>query len=427
MRQKKHLFSLFIGMFLLFSCETEKIDLTKHETEDTISSDSQLFNLIAMITTQDPEQLLPIACVDFIYPITILVYDENRNPVETVTVGGDAAFSNILGSLPENNTISISYPITTSFSDGTLTTIDNNTELKLALDSCADDELISLCEGLFSENATCGWEIPYTEEYNNTYASGYFNANPDHTMTFIHNGEEYLGTWNFLKLNGILHINMNFAGNSAVTAYWNHNHKVTANMYRMVLTPPSGQDVLLKKKCEDNETTYNMGDTGPAGGIVFYDKGSYSNGWRYIEVTNDDLNASQWGCPGLLVPNTSNTAIGSGYLNAVSSLNFHNSLNNFYTNPSGYSSSSNGTVAVKEPLNLLSGGKDDWFLPTSEELNTMYSNLHLQSLGNFSSGKYWSSTQSDADNAKVVDFSDGNTLDNPKSDLTVKTRAIRYF
>lgn len=427
MHQKKHLLALFIGLFLLFSCETEKIDLTKHETEDTISSDSPLFNLISMITTQDSEQLLPIACVDFVYPITMLVYDENRNPVETITVGGDTAFSNLLGSLPENNTISISYPITTSFSDGTLTTINTNTELKLALDSCAQDEIIGLCDGIFSDDENCGWEVPYLEGYSNTYASGYFRANPDHTITFIYNNEEYLGTWNFLYLNDVLHLNINLAGNSAVSTFWNQNNKVIVGEFTMEFAAPSTHPLILKKKCEDNETTYNIGDNGPAGGIVFYDKGSYSNGWRYIEAATQDLNASQWGCPGLLVPNTSNTTIGYGYLNATSSLNFHNSLNNFYTNPSGYSSNSNGTVVTKEPLNLVLGGNDDWFLPTSEELNTMYSNLHLQSLGNFSSGKYWSSTQSDADNAKVVDFSDGNTLDNPKSDLTVKARAIRYF
>lgn len=427
MQQKKHILTLFLGLFLLFSCETEKLDLTKNETENAIDSDSELYNLLSAITTQDPQQLLPIACVDFVYPITILVYDENRNPLETLTINGDAAFSSVLGNLHENQTISISYPITTSFSDGTLTTIDSNTELKLALDSCAQDEIIGLCDGIFSNDETCGWEVPYLDGYSNTYASGYFNAKRNHTITFIYNGEEYPGTWNFLYLNDILHLNINLAGNSAVSEYWNQNNKVIVGEFTMEFATPSTYHVMLKKRCEDNQTSYNIGDNGPAGGIVFYDKGSYSAGWRYIEAAPQDLNTAQWGCPGLLVPNTPNTVIGSGYLNSVSALNFHNSLNNFYTNPSNYSSNSNGTLAAKEPLNLIFGGSDDWFLPTSEELTIMYSNLHLLGLANFSTNKYWSSTQSDADNAKIVDFSNGAILDNPKSDLTVKSRAIRYF
>ena len=30
--------------------------------------------------------------------------------------------------------------------------------------------------------------------------------------------------------------------------------------------------------------THTVGEAGPAGGIVFYDKGEYSDGWRYLEA-----------------------------------------------------------------------------------------------------------------------------------------------
>ena len=34
---------------------------------------------------------------------------------------------------------------------------------------------------------------------------------------------------------------------------------------------------------------YKVGDEGPAGGIIFYDKGEYSDGWRYLEAAPADV------------------------------------------------------------------------------------------------------------------------------------------
>jgi hypothetical protein len=33
---------------------------------------------------------------------------------------------------------------------------------------------------------------------------------------------------------------------------------------------------------------------GPAGGAVFYDKGSYSNGWRYLECVQENAGRASW-------------------------------------------------------------------------------------------------------------------------------------
>ena len=44
---------------------------------------------------------------------------------------------------------------------------------------------------------------------------------------------------------------------------------------------------------------YAVGDTGPAEGIVFYDKGSYSDGWRYLEAAkSDQATRVEWGGSG---------------------------------------------------------------------------------------------------------------------------------
>jgi hypothetical protein len=46
-----------------------------------------------------------------------------------------------------------------------------------------------------------------------------------------------------------------------------------------------------------DSATYPIGGTGPAGGHIFYDKGSYSNGWRYLEAApvSTEWTDKEWG------------------------------------------------------------------------------------------------------------------------------------
>jgi len=50
----------------------------------------------------------------------------------------------------------------------------------------------------------------------------------------------------------------------------------------MLLVGCSGAGIVTTVT-EENDT-YALCDTGPAGGYIFYDKGYYSSGWRYLEA-----------------------------------------------------------------------------------------------------------------------------------------------
>jgi len=134
---------------------------------------------------------------------------------------------------------------------------------------------------------------------------------------------------------------------------------------------------------------YKIGDTGPAGGIVFYDKGNNFDGWRYLEVAPANLGNAQWQSAPKDVKETKDT-IGSGKQN---------------TQLIGDDSRA---ALLCQQYSL--GGFRDWFLPSKAELDLMYINLKMKDLGNFSDGWYWSSsdyTPDGWDGAWSQRFSDG--------------------
>ena len=48
-----------------------------------------------------------------------------------------------------------------------------------------------------------------------------------------------------------------------------------------------------------------------------------------------------------------------------------------------------GKYAAKLCDEYTAGGKDDWFLPSKDELNFMYENRHKKGLGGFADDFYW--------------------------------------
>ncbi len=193
---------------------------------------------------------------------------------------------------------------------------------------------------------------------------------------------------------------------------------------------------------DDSETQdpiFEVGDIGPAGGIVFYDKGEYSNGWRYIEAAPQDIpipngTTIEWGCFNNAVADARNIPVGSGQENTDAILAFHNTFDNYYENPEQCSDVSNGTVAAKlcDDFEITNEATlfDDWFLPSEGEMKLMYENLHLQGMGGFDTNNilYWTSTEHDDNTATSTDFSNGDQGWLCKQcGFDSKVRAARYF
>ncbi len=180
---------------------------------------------------------------------------------------------------------------------------------------------------------------------------------------------------------------------------------------------------------------YIIGDIGPAGGLIFYDKGSYSDGWRYLEVAPSDIevNGEYYQIFGYYrtTPGGDNLTVGTGTAIGTGEANTENLVESMGSTGINAYTQSMGTTTVSYAANICAnytGGKyDDWFLPSKDELNLMYENLYRKGLGGFSSSYYWSSSEEfGGEYAWVQGFYYGDRLGNLQSDAC-RVRPVRAF
>jgi hypothetical protein len=202
---------------------------------------------------------------------------------------------------------------------------------------------------------------------------------------------------------------------------------------------------------------------GPAGGWVFYDAGSTKSWGRYLEAANygwydgGDDPTSQWGGYDEGI-NGTYTAIGTGADNTSIICSFIDSLHlttdesttyydydwadltsgtvTFTDGSTDYELDyrNDGTVAAKPcaDYSVVYDGTtyDDWFLPSKNELNEMYGNLHegdgYDSVGGFASAYYWSSSEDSQSIASTQVFADGGQGGSDKGS-GLRVRAARAF
>ena len=211
----------------------------------------------------------------------------------------------------------------------------------------------------------------------------------------------------------------------------------------------------------DNQVCTVCGLHGPTGLYIFFDKGSYSDGWRYLGAAPSDLKvidgvptvdpsfngywATRFGYyrtsdsgSNLFVNGTTSynssdctgTAIGTGKMNTqmlVSAMGTE-----AYIDGSGSVKSDDYAAKLCNILTYTVNGVtyDDWFLPSKDELNLMYENLKEKGLGRFASDCYCTSSEVEsiyATNSWCQSFNNGTQIEYCPRYLSYGVRPIRAF
>ena len=164
-------------------------------------------------------------------------------------------------------------------------------------------------------------------------------------------------------------------------------------------------------------TVCKVGDIGPGGGIVFYDAGKDEYWGRYLEIAPKE-------CEGVRLPwrpagnnKTVYTPMGDQTAAELRVLAKGLGMGKVNTRVITVALGA-GKYAAKYAEDLVCGGRDDWFLPSKDELDTAYNKLATNrvgsqdtSIGGFNKGYYWTSTDYNNSTAWSQYFMDGQQFD----------------
>lgn len=181
-------------------------------TTQTINSDDELANLAA--TCGDENEIDDdIECIDFQYPITASVFEENDDSADIIVIDNDSEMYDFIDDLEDYDAVTINFPITVILIDGSEVSVTNIQELQREIEradnSCDEDDDYDYddddCENCSTEDleslfADCAvWRVGDFErndqDLDEEYMSYSFSFNSDGTIRASENETELSGSW----------------------------------------------------------------------------------------------------------------------------------------------------------------------------------------------------------------------------------------
>jgi len=168
-----------------------------------------------------------IECLDFVYPITLSMYNSENQLTSTVKVENDEQFYKFVDDIDDNDIVVVNFPISVILYDGTEENIENMDMLENVIeevkdmcdeddDNDYDDDDCNDCsqEQITQLLKTCSWtvdelkinDIEQTEQYTN-YSLFFLDED---VLKAINNGNEIFGTWNVDSSDDGILIKINF-------------------------------------------------------------------------------------------------------------------------------------------------------------------------------------------------------------------------
>jgi len=273
--------------------------------------------------------------------------------------------------------------------------------LTMLANSC--DGAAYVCDTL-NYNGYSDWFLPSVDELDSIYVNlnsiGYYN--------FAHSADPY---WSSVEYSANDAKVQYFGTGSILERYKNIPALVRAVRY--FSAPPT-----VQQRLDAGETPKQIFESGQPvdslygriyeGGLIFYL--DVVNGNGMVAAPADQSPGAEWGCMSTIIPGADATVLGTGLQNTID-------ITNGCFEPG---------IAADLCYNYTDGTYYDWYLPSADELDSMYVNLFLKSYGGFASDTYWSSSENSSDWAWYYSFT-GSGVNYSGKNASYYVRAIRAF
>jgi hypothetical protein len=239
---KKIFFLLMTLCILCFvSCENEPAQFTEGNLDVV---DQELLDYLTVITSSTSEET--VRCVRFNYSFTVFTYDADFELKSAQAVFNNAGFIMLLEDLNPEHTISINYPISGTLNNGDLVEITNNEELKTALKSCFQEEILRRCNNTLVD---CNWTVTAIPESPHEFEEAIYKVDSEGTVQLHVGSDVYFGTWVTLYIGDDLYLNIDLNDDAEVEGFWDHNWNVAIFTNQQITLNNDEQSISITKDC----------------------------------------------------------------------------------------------------------------------------------------------------------------------------------
>ncbi len=231
----------------------------RDHTEVVVNNRGELDNL----RDDDPnEEDDDIECIDFQYPITFSTYSTNFQIIDVVTINSDRELYRFMKSLEAGVLVSLNFPVTMVYKDGTTIDVNNNLELirviSEARNACDEDDDNDWNDDDFTKErldnllVTCPWIVHDVRRNSTNLANEY----REYLMVFredgvvkvrARNGDMITGEWSTRVSDRGAKIKLEFDSFVDFTLDW---YVYEIRYGKIKLFTEGGNRIILEKNCD---------------------------------------------------------------------------------------------------------------------------------------------------------------------------------